>query len=154
MSSAHAPSSRHPIRIWSDGSCAPNPGPGGWGAIVERGSERRELFGNHPASTNNIMELTAAIEALRTTPPGAHVILTTDSLYVKDGITRWITAWKRKGWRKSDGKPVLNQDYWRALDELAQQRHVSWEWVRGHDGHPENERCDELANQAREALRR
>jgi len=149
---APASASRTTIRIWGDGSCAPNPGPGGWGAIIERDGRREELSGNHPASTNNIMELTAAIEALRQTPPGCHIVLTTDSLYVKDGITKWIVNWKKKGWRKSDGKPVLNQPQWLALDEAVSQRHVRWEWVRGHIGHPENERCDELARLAREAL--
>lgn len=149
---APASASHALIRIWSDGSCAPNPGPGGWGALIERDGRREELSGNSPASTNNIMELTAAIEALRHTPPGSHVVLTTDSLYVKDGITKWIVNWKKKGWRKADGKPVLNQKQWLALDELAGRRHVRWEWVRGHIGHPENERCDELANAARQAL--
>lgn len=142
-----------PIRIWSDGSCSPNPGPGGWGAIIDRAGEREELSGNAPASTNNLMEMTAAIEALRHTPPGSEVVLTTDSMYVKDGISKWIHAWKRKGWRKADGKPVLNQEQWRALDALVSERKVEWKWVRGHDGHPENERCDQLANEARLALR-
>jgi|SRR5579863_3189531 len=142
-----------PIRIWSDGSCSPNPGPGGWGAIVERDGQRTELLGGAPGTTNNIMEMTAAIEALKHTPAGANVIVTTDSQYLQLGITQWIAGWKRKGWRKADGKPVLNQDQWRALDELVRERHVSWEWVRGHTGHPENERCDELARQGRESLR-
>lgn len=150
----HAHGSSSAFHIWSDGSCSPNPGPGGWGAIIEQDGRREELSGHHPASTNNIMEMTAAIEALRRTPPGAHVALTTDSLYVKDGITKWIVAWKRKGWRKSDGKPVLNQEQWRLLDELVQSRKVTWHWVRGHVGHPENERCDELANAARKKLGR
>jgi ribonuclease HI len=141
-----------PFRIWCDGSCSPNPGAGGWGAIVEQGGNRRELNGAHPATTNNVMEMTAAIEALRITPPGAVVVVTTDSQYVKNGITSWIHAWKRKGWRKADGQPVLNQDLWRALDALVGKRTVRWEWVRGHTGHPENERCDELANAARLGL--
>ena len=137
------------IRVWCDGSCAPNPGPGGWGAIVEQDGRRRELSGAAPASTNNIMEMTAAIEALRLTPEGAQVHVTTDSRYLMDGITRWLPGWKRKGWRKSDGKPVLNQPLWVALDALVQPRRVRWEWVEGHTGHPENERCDALANAAR-----
>ena len=137
------------IRIWGDGSCAPNPGAGGWGAIVEVGGKREELSGGAPDSTNNIMEMTAAIEALRHTPPGAEVEVITDSQYLKNGITRWIHAWKRKGWRKADGQPVLNQGLWRELDGLVEARRVSWSWIRGHTGHPENERCDELARQGR-----
>ena len=140
------------IRIWCDGSCAPNPGPGGWGAIVEQDGNRIELSGGEPASTNNIMEMTAAIEALKQTPEKAAVHITTDSRYLMDGITRWISGWKRKGWRKADGKPVLNQPVWRELDALQTKRRVTWDWVRGHSGHPENERCDELANRARKNL--
>lgn len=135
--------------IWCDGSCAPNPGPGGWGALIDSAGERRELSGASPQSTNNIMELTAAIKALALTPPGASITLTTDSRYVIDGITRWVEGWKRRGWRKADGKPLLNQEQWLALDSLAGARSIQWWWVRGHSGHPENERCDELANQAR-----
>lgn len=138
-----------PIRIWCDGSCSPNPGAGGWGAIIEQGGERRERSGSLPHTTNNVMEMTAAIEALRLTPPGARVSLTTDSEYLKNGITRWIKDWKRRGWRKADGNPVLNQELWKALEALAAGRAVEWHWVRGHSGHPENERCDQLANQAR-----
>ncbi len=137
--------------VWADGSCAPNPGPGGWGAIVAHGGKREELSGVAPQSTNNIMELTAAIEGLRHTPPGATVKLTTDSQYVKNGITKWIHGWKRKHWRKADGQPVLNQELWQALDEVCAVRDVRWFWVRGHSGHPENERCDALANEARKA---
>jgi len=146
----------HPprIRIWSDGSCAPNPGPGGWGAIIERDGQREEAFGGEPDTTNNIMEMTAAIEALRRTPPGAHVTITTDSQYLQLGISQWMKAWKRKNWRKSDGKPVLNQAQWKELDALVGERHVSWAWVPSHTGHPENERCDELARIGRTALGR
>ena len=143
------PGDRGVIRIWCDGSCAPNPGAGGWGAIVERGGAREELSGGARESTNNIMEMTAAMEALRSTPEGAAVHITTDSQYVKNGITKWIHNWKRKGWRKADGAPVLNQQLWRELDALASARRVEWAWTRGHSGHPENERCDELAGQAR-----
>ena len=138
-------------RVWSDGSCAPNPGPGGWGAIVEWDGERREISGASPNSTNNIMEMTAAIEALAHTPPGARVHLATDSRYLVDGITRWLPGWKRKGWRKTRGGAVRNRELWERLDELASGREVSWEWVRGHAGHSENERCDTLANEARRA---
>ena len=137
------------IRIWCDGSSAPNPGAGGWGAIVERDGAREELSGGARDSTNNIMEMTAAMEALRRTPEGAAVHITTDSQYLKNGITKWIHNWKRKGWRKADGAPVLNQQLWRELDALASARRVEWAWTRGHSGHPENERCDELAGQAR-----
>ena len=147
---SHAPT----IRIWSDGSCAPNPGPGGWGAIIERDGHRQELHGGHADTTNNIMEMTAAIEALKHTPEGAHVIVTTDSQYLQLGITQWMPGWKRKGWRKADGKPVLNQAQWLALDALVSGRKVTWEWVRGHSGHPENDRCDELARMGRQALRK
>jgi len=147
-----APSHPAPIRIWSDGSCAPNPGPGGWGAIIERDGKREELFGGDAGTTNNIMEMTGAIEALLRTPAGAHVVVTTDSQYVQLGITQWMKSWKRKHWRKSDGKPVLNQAQWKTLDALVSERHVTWEWVRGHAGHAENERCDELARMGRKAL--
>lgn len=141
-----------PIQVWCDGSCAPNPGPGGWGAIVEQGGRRMELSGGTPRSTNNIMEMTAAIEALRRAPEGASVHVTTDSRYLMDGITRWLPGWKRKHWRKADGKPVLNRELWQALDALVQARTVRWAWVEGHSGHPENERCDALANAARRSL--
>lgn len=140
-----------PIRIWCDGSCAPNPGPGGWGAIVERDGRRLELSGASPDSTNNIMEMTAAIEALGRTPPGSAVHITTDSRYLMDGITRWIAGWKRRNWRKADGQPVLNRSYWQRLDALLAERKAKWSWVPGHAGHPENERCDQLANEARRA---
>lgn len=141
-----------PIHIWCDGSCAPNPGPGGWGAIVEQDGHRVELSGASSQSTNNIMELTAAIEALQRTPEGARVLVTTDSRYLMDGITRWVAGWKRKGWIKADGKPVLNQPLWKSLDALVGRRSVRWEWVESHTGHPENERCDALANAARRSL--
>jgi ribonuclease HI len=139
------------VLIWCDGSCSPNPGPGGWGAIVEADGARRELSGASPASTNNIMEMTAALEALRTTEPGAEVELTTDSEYLRQGITQWIRAWKRNGWRTAGRTAVKNQELWRELDVLAGARTVRWHWVAGHSGHPENERCDELANAARRA---
>lgn len=137
------------IRIWCDGSCAPNPGPGGWGAIIERDGRREEISGAARRSTNNVMELTAAMEALKRTPEGATVELTTDSRYLADGITRWLAGWKRKGWRKADGGTVLNRALWRALDGLSSSRRVTWLWVPAHSGHPENERCDVLANEAR-----
>jgi ribonuclease HI len=140
------------IHIWSDGSCAPNPGPGGWGAIIEANGERREYSGGALNSTNNMMEMTAAIEALRHTPEAAEIHVTTDSQYVKNGITQWIRAWKRNGWKAASGGAVKNQELWRALDELVAQRKVHWHWVAGHSGHLENDRCDELANAARRSL--
>lgn len=146
---APQPRDRGVIRIWCDGSCAPNPGVGGWGAIVERDGEREELSGGARESTNNIMEMTAAMEALHRTPEGAAVHITTDSQYLRNGITKWIHDWKRRGWRKADGAPVRNQQLWRELDALASARRVEWAWTRSHSGHPENERCDELAGQAR-----
>ncbi|GAB4260676.1 MULTISPECIES: ribonuclease HI [Deferrisoma] len=134
--------------IYTDGACLGNPGPGGWAAvIVEPGNRVREIGGRDPATTNNRMELTAVIEGLRQTRPGSRVHVVTDSRYVHDGISRWIHAWKRRGWRKADGGAVLNQDLWESLDRLAwgEGRDVTWEHVRGHRGHPFNERCDELA---------
>ena len=145
---------QHPIRVWCDGSCSPNPGAGGWGAIIEMDGRRQEISGASADTTNNIMEMTAAIEALKRTPQTARLAVTTDSQYVIMGITRWLPGWKRKGWRKADGQPVLNQGLWIALDELNQSREVTWVWVRGHTGHRENERCDELANHARRRLNR
>ena len=141
-------------RIWCDGSCSPNPGPGGWGAVIDRNGEREEISGASRDSTNNIMELTAAIEALKRIPAGSPAVVATDSRYVVDGITKWIAAWKRKGWRKADGKPVLNQEYWVALDALARERKLRWQWVEGHAGDPGNERADALANAAREEASR
>ncbi|MBI1339739.1 ribonuclease HI [bacterium] len=134
-----------PIEIWTDGACSGNPGPGGWGAIVRRDGEDRELFGGEPATTNNRMELLAAIMALESVPEGARVILHTDSVYVKDGLTKWILGWKRNGWRTADRKPVKNQDLWVRLDRAAASRRVDWRWVKGHAGDPGNERADALA---------
>jgi len=139
------------VEIFTDGSCQPNPGPGGWGVVIKNG-EVAELSGGDPDTTNNRMELTAAIEALKTLPLPSKVALTTDSQYLKDGITVWIHNWKRNGWRTSDKKPVKNADLWHELDALNQQHEVDWRWVRGHNGHPENERCDQLAHEAILAL--
>ena len=134
------------IEVFTDGACRGNPGPGGWAAVVRESGDERELSGFDPSTTNNRMELTAAIEALASLPEGAEVRLTSDSRYVIDGITKWVIGWKRKNWRKSDGKPVLNQELWQRLDSENGRRKVTWAWVEGHTGHPENERCDELAN--------
>ena len=135
------------ITVYTDGACQGNPGPGGWAAVIVN-PERRELAGFEPATTNNRMELTAALEGLRALPPGSEIDLHTDSQYVRNGMQEWLARWRRNGWRTADRKPVKNADLWRALDELAAERRVHWHWVRGHNGHPENERCDELANDA------
>jgi ribonuclease HI len=136
------------LTIFTDGACLGNPGPGGWGAIVVDGPHRRELSGYEPATTNNRMEIMAALEALRAVPDGAEVDLHTDSQYLRNGMNEWLARWKRNGWRTADKKPVKNEDLWRALDAEAQRHQVRWHWVRGHNGHPENERCDALANAA------
>ncbi len=133
------------VVIHTDGACSGNPGPGGWGAVLEFDGRERELFGGAPATTNNRMELTAAIEALRVLKEGASAELHTDSEYLKKGITQWIRGWKRNGWRTSARAPVKNADLWRALDALTSTRDVDWRWVRGHAGHDLNERADELA---------
>jgi len=136
------------VKVYTDGACAGNPGPGGWAAILVFGDRERELSGYEPATTNNRMELRAAIEGLGALTEPCAVELTTDSQYVKNGITDWLPRWKRNGWRTADKKPVKNVDLWQALDAAAARHQVRWHWVRGHDGHPENERCDALANEA------
>jgi ribonuclease HI len=136
------------VTIYTDGACLGNPGPGGWAAVILTAGERREIAGFEPATTNNRMELRAALEGLRALPAGVEIDLHTDSQYVRNGMNDWLSRWKRNGWRTADRKPVKNGDLWRALDEAAQAHHVRWHWVRGHDGDPENERCDELANEA------
>lgn len=138
---------RH-VTVFTDGACAGNPGPGGWAAILVDEAGRRELSGYVPATTNNRMELTAAIEALRALLAPSAVDLHTDSQYLRTGMAEWLARWKRNGWRTAARKPVKNEDLWRLLDDLAATHQVRWHWVRGHDGHPENERCDELANAA------
>jgi ribonuclease HI len=133
------------VVIHSDGACSGNPGPGGWGAILQFDGREKELFGGAPATTNNRMELTAAIEALSALTRPSTVELHTDSQYLRLGITQWIRGWKRNGWRTADRKPVKNVDLWRALDTLIARHKVAWHWVRGHAGHDLNERADELA---------
>ncbi len=141
------------VEIFTDGACSGNPGPGGWGAVLRwRGSER-EMYGGEPATTNNRMELLAAISALETLQRHSRVTITTDSSYVKNGITTWMPGWKRNGWRTSDRKPVKNQDLWRRLDEAVREHDVTWEWVKGHSGHPENDRADALARRGVEDAR-
>ena len=139
-------SEREGVTIHTDGACRGNPGPGGWGALLQHGKNSRELCGGDPATTNNRMELTAAIEALNILKRPCRVDLYTDSVYVRDGITRWLDNWKQRGWRTAARKPVKNQDLWQALDTAAQRHHVVWHWVKGHNGDPGNERADELAN--------
>src|SRR5262249_21331009 len=129
---------------YTDGACIGNPGPGGWAAILVSGAGRQEIAGGAARTTNNRMELTAVIEALRRLPADSRVQVVTDSEYVLKGITQWLPGWRRRGWRTSTGQPVVNQDLWETLDALVSDR-VSWEWVRGHAGHPENERADALA---------
>lgn len=131
------------IEAFTDGACAGNPGPGGWGVLIIQGERQSELFGGETATTNNRMEMTAAIEALNAT--SGPIRLYTDSQYLKNGITDWIKGWKRNGWRTADRKPVKNQDLWLALDAATRDRAVEWRWVKGHNGHPENERADMLA---------
>ncbi len=133
------------VEIWTDGACSGNPGPGGWGVLMRAGGKETELYGGDPATTNNKMELMAAIVALESQPRGARVILHTDSQYVKDGLTRWIVGWKRNGWKTADRKPVKNQDLWMRLDLAASAHKVDWRWVKGHSGHAENDRADALA---------
>lgn len=136
------------VRIYTDGACHGNPGPGGWGAILVAGETRREISGYEPQTTNNRMEMRAALEALGRLREPCEVELYTDSQYLRTGMREWLAKWKRNNWRTSDRKPVKNEDLWRLLDEAAQRHTIHWHWVRGHDGHPENERCDELANAA------
>ena len=134
------------VEIYSDGACRGNPGPGGWGVLLRYDGTEKELWGGEAATTNNRMELMAAIRALEALKRPSRVRLYTDSLYVMKGISAWIGDWKRRGWRTADKKPVKNEDLWRRLEELAAKHDIEWHWVRGHAGHPENERADRLAN--------
>lgn len=135
------------VEIWTDGACKGNPGPGGWGALLRQGRHEKELCGGEAATTNNRMELTAVIEALRALKWPCHVVVHTDSQYVQKGMSEWLPNWKRRGWRTADKKPVRNAELWQALDELVGVHQVEWRWVRGHAGDPGNERADALANQ-------
>jgi ribonuclease HI len=136
------------VEIFTDGACRGNPGPGGWGALLNYDGTKREISGAEGHTTNNRMELLAAISALEALKRPCKVVLTTDSVYVRDGITRWLAGWKRKGWRTASGSPVKNQDLWQQLDAAAARHEVRWEWVKGHAGHPGNEAADRLANEA------
>jgi ribonuclease HI len=142
------------VEIFTDGACKGNPGPGGWGALLRYGERERELFGGEPQTTNNRMELLAVIRAFEALTRSVDVVVHTDSQYVQKGISEWLPAWKARGWRTSDRKPVRNADLWQRLDELASGHRVDWRWVRGHAGHPGNERADALANRGVAELRR
>jgi ribonuclease HI len=141
------------VVIHTDGGCLGNPGPGGWAATLAYGGRTREISGGEPDTTNNRMELTAALRALEALKESCAVELHTDSTYLRDGITRWIHGWKRKGWRTSTGDPVKNVDLWQLLEAQAARHRIAWQWVKGHAGHHGNERCDTLARQAAAAAR-
>lgn len=136
------------VEIFTDGACRGNPGPGGWGVLMRYGNTNKELRGAEPHTTNNRMELTAAIRGLEALTRPCKVTLTTDSQYVKNGLTQWLQDWKRRSWKTTDKKPVKNIDLWQQLDAAASRHQVSWHWVEGHSGHTENERVDQLANVA------
>lgn len=136
------------VEIWTDGACLGNPGPGGWGVLMRWNGHSKEASGGEVHTTNNRMELMAAIEALALLKKPCHVKLVTDSKYVKDGITQWIPKWRQNQWRTSNKKPVKNLDLWHRLDELVSKHQIEWAWVKGHSGHPENERVDDLAREA------
>jgi ribonuclease HI len=142
------------IDIWTDGACSGNPGPGGWGAVLHYGGAEKEISGAEPATTNNRMELQAAIEALNALKRASKVRLHTDSKYVMDGATRWLHGWKKNGWKTSDRKPVKNEDLWRKLDEAAARHEITWKWVKGHADNEMNNRADELARGAIKTLRK
>lgn len=134
------------VRVFTDGACRGNPGPGGWGVILYYGDHEKELYGGEAETTNNRMELMAAIQALEALTRDCEVDLTTDSQYVRKGITEWMSNWKRNGWKTAKKKPVKNADLWLRLEQATQEHKVNWHWVKGHSGHPDNERADELAN--------
>lgn len=140
------------VEVFTDGACRGNPGPGGWGALLRYNQHEKTLSGFEPHTTNNRMELTAAVEALASLNQSCDIILVTDSQYVRKGITDWLPTWKNSEWRNSNKKPVKNQDLWQRLDQEVARHKVDWRWVKGHSGHPENERCDALANRAIDEL--
>ena len=142
------------VEIATDGACKGNPGPGGWGAVIRYGEREKELSGGETLTTNNRMELTAAIEALNALKRPCRVKLSTDSRYVMDGLTKWLKGWQRNGWKTADRKPVKNADLWQALIAAAGRHRIEWTWVKGHAGHPDNERADKLASDAARATRR
>jgi ribonuclease HI len=136
------------VEIATDGACKGNPGPGGWGALIRSGGTEKELSGGEKMTTNNRMELTAAIEGLRALKRPCRVTLSTDSRYVMDGLTKWIKGWQKNGWKTAAKQPVKNAELWQALLEAAKPHRIDWVWVKGHAGHPDNERCDKLASDA------
>jgi len=140
------------VEIFTDGACRGNPGPGGWGVLLRFGEREKTLHGGEAETTNNRMELMAAIQGLEALKEPCDVVLTTDSRYVMQGITQWLAQWKRRGWKTADRKPVKNIDLWQRLDQAVQRHQVHWEWVRGHTGHPENEKADQLANRGIDEL--
>ena len=140
------------IEIFTDGACRGNPGPGGWGALLRAGKHEKELWGGEAHTTNNRMEMTAVIEALKALKKPSEVVLTTDSQYVRKGITEWIEGWKRKNWQTAAKKPVKNVELWQEIDALAANHQIDWRWVKGHSGHSENERVDDLANRGIDEL--
>ncbi|GAA1547208.1 ribonuclease HI [Actinomadura kijaniata] len=146
---ASVPASVTPVVVHTDGGCSPNPGPGGWGAVLRYGEHVKELCGGESDTTNNRMELMAAIRALEHLTRPSFVQVHTDSTYVRQGITQWMRSWKRNGWRTADRKPVKNDDLWRRLDEATRRHRVEWFWVKGHAGDPGNERADALATEGR-----
>lgn len=141
------------VQIFTDGACRGNPGPGGWGAMLRTGRHEKELFGGEALTTNNRMELMAAIQALEALREPCNVVLTTDSQYVRKGITEWMTNWKKRGWRTASKQPVKNVDLWQRLDEARQRHQIEWRWVKGHSGHVDNERADQLANRGIDAMK-
>lgn len=140
------------VEVFTDGACRGNPGPGGWGVLLRYKGVEKELFGGERETTNNRMELMAAIEGLQALKRPSQVVITTDSQYVRKGITEWIANWKRRDWRTADKKPVKNKDLWQKLDALSQQHQIEWRWVKGHSGHRENEIADQLANRGIDSL--
>ena len=136
------------VEIFTDGACRGNPGPGGWGAILRAGRHEKEIYGGEAISTNNRMELMAAIAALESLKRPCTVVLSTDSQYLRKGITEWLPQWKRRGWKTADKKPVKNADLWERLERASAPHRIDWRWIKGHAGHPENERADRLANRA------
>ena len=142
--------SKSRVDIWTDGACSGNPGPGGWGALLKSSDKSKELYGSDADTTNNRMELTAAIEALNALKKASQVRLHTDSTYVKDGLTKWIHSWKRNGWKTASKKPVKNKDLWQALDAACERHEIEWIWVKGHAGDPGNEKADALARRGAE----
>ena len=136
------------VHIFTDGACRGNPGPGGWGAILRYGDREKEIYGAERATTNNRMELMAAIQALEALNRSCEAVVTTDSEYLRKGITEWLPQWKRRGWKTAAKQPVKNQDLWERLEKAIERHRVEWEWIKGHSGHEENERADSLANRA------